>query len=129
MSKKKKPSLKPFERCSTGRREMNAEGSKEIREVSKTKEIHKFRGLNKEEEQEEEEGRWRVRRTEAETGMQGRTMERDNRKRKNTIITIWEGEKHLKILTKELRNGGGAGRDHRKMRVCYKSYPCVGWEP
>lgn len=100
------------------RRKQRDTGSKQ------KKEIHEVRGLNK-----EEDGRWKVGRTEAETAVQVRAIERDNRKRKTTIVTIWEGEKHLKILTKELGNGGGAGRGHRKMRVCYKPYPCVGWEP
>lgn len=41
---------------------------------------------------------------EAETGIQVRTIKRDNRKK---IYSILEGEKKLKMLTKELGNGGG----------------------
>ena len=74
-------------------------------EVNKNKPIQKFFRLNTEE-QDEEEGRWKVEGKEAETGIQARTIKRVTGKEK--IYSILEEEKKLEMLTKELGYGGGA---------------------
>ena len=74
-------------------------------EVNKNKPIQKFFSLNTEE-QDEEEGRWKVEGKEAEMGIQVRTIKRVTGKEK--IYSILEEEKKLEMLTKELGDGGGA---------------------
>lgn len=74
-------------------------------EVNKNKPIQKFFSLNTEE-QDEEEGRWKVEGKEAEMGIQVRTIKRVTGKEK--IYSILEKEKKLEMLTKELGDGGGA---------------------
>ena len=74
-------------------------------EVNKNKPIQKFFRLNTEE-QDEEEGRWKVEGKEAEMGIQVRTIKRVTGKEK--IYSILEEEKKLEMLTKELGDGGGA---------------------
>lgn len=73
-------------------------------EVSKNKQIQKFFSLNTEE-QDEEEGRWKVEGKEAEMGIQVRTIKRVTGKEK--IYSVLEEEKKLEMLTKELGDGGG----------------------
>ena len=77
-------------------------------EVNKNKPIQKFFSLNTEE-QDEEEGRWKVEGKEAEMGIQVRTIKRVTGKEK--IYSILEKEKKLEMLTKELGDGGGAWTD------------------
>ena len=68
---------------------MSAEGNKEMG----SKQKKGFFSLNKEE-QDEEEGRWKVKRKETEMGIQVRTIKRVTEKEKYT--QSWRGKRNLK---------------------------------
>lgn len=87
------PTLELFQRYSPGRGDKRTEGSREMWEVIRSKEVYTVCGLKKEGEQEE--GEWKMGRKEGagddRWGRQGQ-----QKREGSTPITIWEGKNALK---------------------------------